>query len=247
MSRRIGIIPARGGSKRVPDKNLRSVGSKPLIGHAVSSAVESDKIDTVIVSSDDDRIRSKAEEFGAEAPFERPSELSTDSAQVQDVITHALEYYEELSESFNIVVMLLPTSPFRSPEDIDGTIDRLEESEATSSISLSSYQTPPYWAVETDDSGYLEEHFSEGVLWTDEDIPRSQDLPDLYHPNGAVFASDVTAWKQHETFYQPNTVGYKMPISRSLDVDTPEDLRLARGIDLADEMDDDNPGMWANK
>lgn len=244
MTRRIGIIPARGGSSRVPDKNLRVVGTKPLIGHAVTAATESKKLDKVIVSSDDERIRDRATDFGADVPFERPSELATDSAQVQDVISHALEYYENRGQSYDVVVMLLPTTPFRTSEDIDGTVAKLEDSDATASISISPFQTPPYWAVETDERGYLDEHFEAGVLWTDDEIPRSQDLPELAHPNGAVFASTVQTWEEYGTFYQPRTVGYKMPISRSVDIDTVEDLRLARGLALADDSISDGLGDY---
>jgi len=236
MTGTLGIIPARGGSSRVPDKNLRSVGSKPLIGHAVTSGLEARTIDKTIVSSDDERIRERATEFGAEVPFKRPAELATDSAQVQDVVTHALNHFEDMGQNFTAVVMLMPTTPFRTAEDIDGTVTRLEGSQATASISVSPFQTPPHWAVETDDSGYLKEYFGMNALWNGDEIPRSQDLPDLVHPNGAVFATTVSAWWEHETFYQPHTVGYEMPVSRSIDIDTVEDLQLARGLARSDEM-----------
>jgi CMP-N-acetylneuraminic acid synthetase len=211
------------------------IGSKSLIGHAVVAARDTKRVDTVVVSSDDEQIRKEAAEFGAEIPFERPPQLATDSSQVQDVITHALESYKSHSETYDVVVMVLPTTPLRSSDDIDATLDRLERSNATAAISTSEFQTPPFWAIKSDGE-YLEEYFETDALWTDDKIPRSQDLPDLTHPNGAVFASTVSAWYEYETFYQPRTIEYKMPRLRSIDIDTIDDLRLARKLASVNDM-----------
>ena len=225
----LAIIPARGGSKRVPRKNIREVGGKPLIAHTIQQAEESDLVDRAIISTDSDKIAQVARDHGGDVPFLRPEELGTDTASVADTITHALEWETQENQEFDLLCSLQVTSPLRTSDDIDGALQRLHETNAHSCMTISKYITPPQWAVATDEDGSLCEFFDCGTLWSDEST-RSQDIPDLCHPNGAVFAATTDAWKQHESFYTPNTIGYKMPPERSFDIDEPWELDLIRNL-----------------
>jgi len=225
----LAVIPARGGSKRVPQKNIREVGSKPLIAHTIQDAEDADLIDRAIVSTDDDEIARISRDYGAEVPFLRPPELATDTAGLAGVITHALRWADNQSNQYDFICALQTTSPLRTPDDIDGVLTRLDESDADSCLTISEYITPPQWAVSPDEEGYLSEYFETNSLWGD-DPDRSQDVPDITHPNGAVFAATTEAWRTHESFYTPNTVGYRMPPSRSFDIDEPWELELVRSV-----------------
>jgi len=228
-SKVLAVIPARGGSKRVSRKNIREVNGRPLIAHAINQAENAESVDRAIVSTDSPKIKQVARKFGGEAPFTRPAELATDTASLSGTITHALEWAENQGQEYDIVCALQTTSPLRTPNDIDSTISRLIETGSESCISISEYDASPLWAVTTGDNGYLEEYFEKGELWADEPT-RSQDLPEFFHPNGAVFASKTAAWKKCESFYTPKTVGYEMPPERSLDIDEPWELELIRRI-----------------
>lgn len=229
MSSTIAVIPARGGSKRIEKKNLRTVGGKPLVAHAVDHAARARRVDRAIVSTEDDDIAALAKEYGADVPFKRPPSLATDTTPASAVITHALNWLADHGESFDVISLVQPTSPLRRPDDIDGALEKLEMSEASSVISISEYISPPEWAVAENDEGFLEEYFDLGVLWRDQ-LERSQDLPKVRHPNGAVFAATTDVWWTHESFYTPKTVGYEMPPTRSFDVDEPWELKLVRAL-----------------
>lgn len=228
-NRTLAIIPARGGSKRVPRKNVREVGGKPLIAHTIQDAKDANLVDRSIISTDDEEIAEVSQKYGAEVPFIRPSELATDTAGLSGVITHALDWANREGEQYDFVCVLQATSPLRTADDIDGTLMRLIDSEAESSLSVSEYLTPPQWAITPDEQGYLEEYFETGALWAG-DPKRSQDFVELLHPNGAVFATTTEAWQTHESFYTPRTVSYRMPLCRSFDIDEPWELELVRKL-----------------
>jgi len=225
----VAIIPARGGSKRVPEKNIKRVAGKPLIAHAIDHAEQATSVDRAIVSTDDEEIADIATQHGGEVPFIRPPELATDTAATADVITHAVEWATEQSEPVDIICLLQTTSPLRKPNDIDNAVACLGASEAESVVSISEYANPPHWAVHESEEGYLREFFETSSLWG-EKPDRSQDLPDLFYPNGAIFAATTEAWHKHKSFYTSETVGYKMPPERSFDIDEPWELELIRSI-----------------
>jgi CMP-N-acetylneuraminic acid synthetase len=229
MAKTVAIIPARGGSKRVPRKNLRTVGGKPLIAHSIEHAASAERVNRTIVSTDDEEIASTARDYGADVPFLRPMDLATDQASTESAVTHALNWLRDAGKTFDFVCLVQPTSPLRKPTDIDGALYRLEAEEAQSVVSVSKYITPPQWAVVEGKDGRLSEYFGFGSLWN-EDTKRTQDLNDLRHPNGAVFAASIDAWREHEEFYTPDTVGYDMPPERSFDVDEPWELELIRNL-----------------
>lgn len=230
MSRDVlAVIPVRGGSKRIERKNLKEVGDKPLVAHAIADATAADQIGRTIVSTDDSRIRAVAQEYGGDAPFERPANLATDKTPTSPVITHTLDWLGEIGETFEIVCLVQATVPFRKPADIDGAIRKLRDSsDAQSVITVTKYADPPQWAITETDAGYLTEYYETGVLWGD--VKRSQDLDELTYPNGAVYAAYTDAWREQESFYTDRTVSYSMPPDRSSDIDDPWELELARAL-----------------
>jgi len=225
----LAVIPARGGSKRVPRKNVREVAGKPLIAHTIQHAEESNKIDRAIVSTDSDEIARVAREFGGDVPFMRPTELATDTVAAARVISHALAWATENDQDYDTICSLQITSPLRTSADIDEALTRLEETDALSCVAVSEYITPPLWAVRLNKDGYLQEFFESGTLWDDRP-ERSQDIPNLMHPNGAVFASTTDSWQRCESFYTSKTIGYEMPPERSFDIDDPWELELIRNL-----------------
>lgn len=223
----LGIVPARAGSQRVDRKNLRDLGGKPLIAHTIEQVTSAKNFDTAIVSTEDDEIQRVASDYGAEILFERPAELATDKATNDDVVAHALDWFAKRGRNFDIVCLIPVTTPFREPEDIDGAIEMLRKSDADSLVGTTEYGTPPHWAV--DESGqYLTPYWGEEFdMWEDS---QSQSAPTLRHPNGAIMVANVVAFRDAGSFYTDRTIGYQMPRERSLDIDEPFDLELARGL-----------------
>lgn len=228
-----------GRSRRYPREGRVDPGSrqeypgvrgKPLIAHTIAQAEAAETIDRSIVSTDDDRIATIAEEHRGNVPFIRPTELATDEATSPPVVEHALNWIEERGASPKMVVMLQVTSSLRTAGDIDGTVRRLRNDDAaTSIVSVSEFKTPPQWALEIDEDGELSAHFDRDLFWT-EDIPRSQDLESLYNPNGAIFAAEVSAFRRAQNFCTERTLGYEFPPERGIDIDEPFDLELVRAL-----------------
>jgi CMP-N-acetylneuraminic acid synthetase len=226
----LGVIPVRSGSKRVPNKNIRELGGKPLLAHTIEQAASSSVLDRCLVSTDDEEIAAAAREHGGDVPFLRPDRLATDTASSDDVVAHALEWVHEQGREPTIVVLLQATTPFRTSTDIDEAIEKLQQSpEAASLISVTEYDVPPEWAFEIGDDGRLQSHFPEYDMW-DDGPSRSQETTTLYHPNGAVFAARVDPFLKDPEFYKHPTIPYKMPVERSLDIDEPYHLELARAL-----------------
>jgi len=224
----LAVIPARGGSKRLPNKNVKDVGGKPLIARAIYQAEKSEIIDHHIISTDDREIKSVAEKYGGNVPFTRPDRLATDEARLPPVITHAVEWFEEHHESIDIICRLVPTTPLRSPKDIDEAIELLTSKEAKSLISISEYMDPPQWSVVLDEDGYVREYMDDGALWADT-IPSHQ-LADLKRPDGSIMISDRESWREENSFFTDSTIGYEVSPLRSIDIDKKWELELANAI-----------------
>jgi CMP-N-acetylneuraminic acid synthetase len=210
------------------------VGRKPLIAHTIEQAERSTEIDHAIVSSEDDEIRATAERFGGNVPFRRPDELASDDATNVEVVEHALDWAEKKGTDYRNVCLLQVTSPFRSPEDIDGALRELEPRDAKSVVTTCEFETPPFWAVTEDQDGYLSPYFGDDYLWSK---TQTQSVPTLTHPNGAVFAARTDAFRDASSFYTDKTVAYKMPRERSLDIDDPIDLRIARSLEREEDSE----------
>lgn len=233
----LAVIAARGGSKRVPRKNIRELHGKPLLAFAIEDAKAADTIDRVIVSTEDSEIKSVANEWGGDTPFTRPEELASDDATTDDVVLHALDWFEERGTTFSDVCSIPVTTPFREPADIDETISLLRDTGAKSAMSIAGYDSPPFSAVGFDEEDHsISPYFEESNLWIE---TQAQKVPTLYHPNGAVFAATVSGFREHESFYTDETVGYRMPPERSLDIDVPADLETARALQGWNENKDE--------
>lgn len=212
----LGLITARGGSKGVPGKNIRNIGGLPLIAWSIMTARKSTLIDTLVVSSDDSAILETAREYDCETPFVRPAELATDEARSVDVVLHAIQ---TLEKRYDLLVLLQPTSPLRSAEDIDSCINILLETNTSSVVSVCSVDKSPYWMYSMNVNGILR------PIMDLEDRPaRRQDAQPVYLPNGAVYVVNIEQFERQKSFIDALTRGYIMPSNRSLDVDTEEDL-----------------------
>ncbi|BAE48892.1 cytidylyltransferase domain-containing protein [Paramagnetospirillum magneticum] len=221
MSNRIlALICARGGSKGLPGKNVRPLAGRPVIAWSVEAALGSSLIDRVVVSTDDPAIAEVARAAGAEVPFLRPAELASDTASLYDVIFHALE---ALDEEPSHVVLLQATSPLRIAADIDGCIRLCLDHGAPAAASLCEPGKSPYWMFLLDPDGTVRP-----VIPHDASGGRRQDLPVAWAPNGAVYVAE-TAWLRRErNFWKAGvTLGYVMPLERSVDIDSLLDFRVA--------------------
>jgi len=230
--RTLAVIPARGGSKRIDKKNIREIGGKPLIAHTIEHANKSERITNSVVSTEDEEIKAIAREYSGSVPFDRPESLATDTAETASVVSHAIDWYEEHGESFDVICLLQVTTPLRRPTDIDQALTLLEQRDCRSVISTTAYGDPPHWAVTTNEHGYLTKYFDRDQ---NEGATRSQDLPTLHHANGAVFAATMSSWRETSEFFTDQTLEYQMPPRRSLDIDEPWELDLARCLYESDK------------
>ncbi len=211
----LGIIPARGGSKGVPRKNILTAGGKPLIAWTIEAGLRAQCVTRLIVSSDDDAIIQVARQHACDVPFKRPAELATDAASSVDVVLHALQHCPD----FDYVLLLQPTSPLRTAADIDGTFALLQQRQSASCVSVCPVEETPYWMYHVASSGAMKR-----VLEPPDHAHRRQDLPTVCMLNGAVYISSVPAFMAHRSFVTPETLAYVMPRERSFDVDTRDDF-----------------------
>lgn len=218
----LAIVPARGGSKGLPGKNVMPVGGKPLIAWTIAAAKASQHIDRVILSSEDPAIIDAARAAGCEVPFVRPAELASDEARVEDAVLHALD---SIAEQYDLLVLLQPTSPLRRGEDIDGCLAAYLNRRAGSAMSVCEPSKSPYWMFRMDDEDRLDR-----LLPLPEGGHRRQNLPSVYAPNGAVYVIGVETFRKTRAFVTDDTVGYVMPVDRSIDIDTPMDMALFKSV-----------------
>lgn len=209
----IAIVPARGGSKGVHRKNIRLVAGKPLLAYTLEAAFACKHIDLVVVSSDDDEILQVAKLFGA-TPLKRPAELAGDESLSIETVLHAVREFDE----YDIVILLQPTSPLRTGEDISKALIRLTNTKTVSCISLVEAASSPYRAFSLLPDGKLQR-------FVDMDVPiRRQDTPVFYTANGAIYIAEIPWLIQSREFLTQKTIGYVMPVIRSLDIDTELDF-----------------------
>ncbi|OGV36461.1 MAG: hypothetical protein A2020_01870 [Lentisphaerae bacterium GWF2_45_14] len=224
----LSVITARGGSKGIPGKNIVDLGGKPLIAWTIEASVNSFLVDRTIVSTDDEKIAEISRSFGAEVPFMRPEELSRDNSPHIPVIQHAVRWMEENQREFyDYILLLQPTVPFRSSADIDEAIKIVEEKRPDALLSACEPENHPSLVKKLNQSGFME-YF----------IPRDekvymcrQTLPDAFSDNGAIFLTRCDVLMERGLLHPAgSTMIYLMPKERSLDIDTPWDLYIARLI-----------------
>ena len=217
-----GIIPARGGSKGLPGKNLRVLGRLSLVGHAVASARESSRLSRFIVSTDDSRILEEARRQGAEAPFLRPAELATDEAGMVPVLQQAVRWLESASGIRpDLIVTLQPTSPFRTGPDIDRTIQKLLDTGADSAQTVTEAAYHPFF-MKTLDGDRTVPLFPEGHKYV-----RRQDAPPVYQPSGAVYVTRYHVLMEQGRVLGDDNRAVVMGYEASINIDTEWDFMLA--------------------
>lgn len=212
----LAVIPARGSSKGVPRKNIRDLAGKPLIAWTIEEAKKSKYIDRVILSSEDMEIIEVAKQYGCDVPFVRPIELAQDETPGIEPVLHAVEQ----CPGYDYVVLLQPTSPLRTVEDIDGCIAYTLEKQAHFCVSVTEPEKSPYWMYTLND-GAMEQ-----LIPQKQTVMRRQDLPKVYALNGAVYVGRTESILIEKTFLTNKTKGYVMPTINSLDIDTNLDLQI---------------------
>jgi CMP-N,N'-diacetyllegionaminic acid synthase len=220
----IAIIPARGGSKGIPNKNVAPLGGVPLIEHTIASALSASSIGRTIVSTDSEAIAAVALARGAEVPFRRPTELASDTASTEAVILHALTELERTSTPAEIIVVLQPTSPLRIAADIDGAVALLRSTGATSVATICEVEHPIQWIFRRTANGRLRPIIAVDVA------KRRQDAAPSFRLNGAVFVVRRDLLLRSGRLRNSNTLGYVMPRERSIDIDSRLDLVTAEAL-----------------
>jgi CMP-N-acetylneuraminic acid synthetase len=216
----VAIIPARGGSRGIPSKNIKRLFGEPLIAWTIKQAKKSGYLDEIIVSTEDEEIAEISRKYGAEI-IKRPEELAKDESPTIDAVFHVLEILRTENYNSNIVVLLQPTSPLRTAKDIDNAIELFLNSNYESVVSVCEIEHPPYWSFKIKGE-YLEPLFGNEYLKM-----RRQDLHKTYMPNGAIYISTPQILYKYRSFYCEKTIPYIMPAERSIDIDTEIDFMLA--------------------
>lgn len=218
----IAVIPARGGSKRIPHKNVRPFEGKPIIGYTIAAARESGLFEQVVVSTDSEEIAEIARQYGAEVPFLRDAELSDDLTPVSSVTSHVLWQLDPTGDRFEIVAQLMANCPLRTSSDVIDSYKQFEKTETESQISVVRYGWQnPWWATRRNERHELEPLFKEQMS------ARSQDLPDLFCPTGAIWWARAEVLRRTKTFHVESRTGWEIPWQRGIDIDTLDDWKMA--------------------
>jgi len=222
----LAIIPARGGSKRLPKKNILPLLGKPLISWTIEAAKKSKFIDTTMVSTDCPEIEQISNNCGANVPYLRSSALSGDTATSMDVIFDVLKYYESQNKFFDLVLLLQPTSPLRTQTDINNAIELFMKKDASAVVSVTECDHSPLWSNTLPDNLSFTNFISDDVL-----LKRSQDLPTYYRLNGAIYLFDVQEIKRDANYLSsPNVFAFVMDKLHSIDIDDELDFKIAQAI-----------------
>ncbi len=212
----LAIIPARGGSRGIPRKNIKALMGKPLIGWAIDAAEQSSCVERIIVSTEDEEIALVARKLGADVPFIRPAELAADDTPGIAPVLHVISRLP----NYDWVLLLQPTSPLRTAEDIDGIWQFCQDQGVPSAVSICEVGEHPYLMYKCGTAQRLEPFIKGGP-----DVTRRQDFPPAYALNGALYLARTEWLLERQNFIGPETLGYIMPLERSVDLDTPQDWR----------------------
>ncbi len=224
---KVAIIPARGGSKRIPRKNIREFCGKPMIAWSMEAAIESRCFDRVIVSTDDDEIAAVAERRGAEVPFRRPPELSNDHAGTVPVIAHAVEWLRSHGAAPDQVCCIYATAPLIRAEDLRQGLTYLQETRAAYVFTCTTYPYPIQRSLRVDSEGRV------AMLYPEYLNSRSQDLPEVIHDAGQFYWGQAQAFAEGRPLFGPGSLPLMIPRYRVQDIDTLEDWARAEFMHLA--------------
>jgi CMP-N-acetylneuraminic acid synthetase len=224
MMRTLGIVPARGGSKGVPRKNVRPLCGKPLLAYTAEAALASRCLTRTVLSTDDAEIAEVGRRCGLEVPFLRPAELAADDSPTLGLVQHALTFFKERGTVFDAVCILQPTTPLRPAEYIDGCITLLEQSGADAVVTIVPVppECNPHWVYFRGADGRI-------VLSTGEPvpIPRRQDLPPAFRREGSVYVTRSEIVLERGSLFGDKLVGYEVDAERSVDINTPSEWMSA--------------------
>ena len=225
MGQRVAIIPARGGSKRIPRKNIKEFNGKPMIVHSIHAALESGLFEKVLVTTDDDEIAQIAEKNGALVPFVRPAELADDHTPTIPVIAHAIQWLIDNEESpLEAACCIYATAPFIRTEDLTSAGHMFNSGEWDYVFSGTSFGFPIFRAFKQLENGGLQMFFPEHL------VTRSQDLPEAFHDAGQFYWGKAAAWLEGRPIFGPNSSFVYLPRWRVQDIDTPEDWQRAEKL-----------------
>ena len=221
---KVAIIPARGGSKRIPRKNIKPFHGKPMIAYSIEAAKASGCFDKVIVSTDDSEIAEVATTYGAEVPFLRPKEISDDYATTMDVMEHAIRWCKSEGWQVDVVCCLYATAPFILPEDLQKGYELICDDTVQFVFSATSFPFPIQRAIKLDEQG------SVSMFSPENEKVRSQDLEEAYHDAGQFYWGQTTAFLNKLSIFSPHSKVVLLPRFRVQDIDTPEDWELAEKL-----------------
>ncbi len=220
----LAIIPARGGSKRLPGKNLMVIGGDSLVGHAIKSVCSLEEISLICVTTDDQDIKNEAIKYGPYIHFDRPSHLADDEVKTFDVVKHAIQWFKNRGEKFDTVIVLQPTSPLRSKLHVREAIQLYEKKRAHAVVSVCKVEHPLEWCSRLGVDGTME-GFGRNLKSTE----RSQNCNEAYRLNGAIYVYDLNMLiNKGGFFYDEKTYAYQMNNFDSIDIDSSNDFFIAR-------------------
>lgn len=226
----LGLIPARGGSKGVPRKNIKLLAGKPLLVYTAEAALAAKRLARVVLSTDDPEIAEVGKDCGIEAPFLRPAELAEDKTPTLPVVQHALNFLERQGDRFDAVCLLQPTNPLRRAGDIDACIELMERHAADCVISVLPVPAEynPHWVYFPGSDGSL--RLSTGETTP---IPRRQELPPAFHREGSIYITRCDVVMTQNSLFGARVVGYEMDPALSVNIDTLDDWKLAERLIVA--------------
>ena len=217
----LALIPARGGSKGIKDKNIILFKKKPLIYWSIKAALKSKYVDECYVSTDDEKISNIAKKYGALIPFKRPKKLSTDKASTNSVVEHFLS---KINKKYDYLILLQPTSPLRNSMDIDNALRAMLKNKTESLVSISKLDYPNEWVVKHNHKNII------SYANKKKNISRRQDANQYYKINGAIYITEIDYYKKHKLFITNKTYGFEMNFEKSIDIDTKFDLLMAKNF-----------------
>jgi CMP-N,N'-diacetyllegionaminic acid synthase len=216
----LGIIPARGGSKSVPKKNIKLLAGKPLLQYTVEASKNAKLLSRVILSSDDDEIINVARKLQLEIPFKRPQSLATDTSPTLPVIQHALQFFQSQNIHFDAVCLLQVTSPFKTGVFIDAAIKKFIESDCDALVSVQKVPTEynPHWTFKANEEGFLNLTTNDKQI-----ITRRQDLPTIYHRDGLIYITKTSVLLEQNSIYGNKIAYIESPEEGQINIDTMDD------------------------
>ncbi len=222
----LALVPARGGSKGLPGKNIRSLCGRPLIQWSIEAGLSSRFVDLVVVSTDSQEIADVGMASGASVPFIRPPDLASDAASSIDVVVHALDFLAQDGKDFDVVVLLEPTSPLRDSSDIDQALQSMTDRDASAIVSVCRAESShPAFVFRKTPDGHLAPFMERPPTGL-----RRQEIEPMFFLDGSIYASDVQVLRARRSFYHSDTIAYEVPKWKSFEIDDLEDFQIVEAL-----------------